>query len=347
MKVPTDLPVLGKLDLVVDNTLLSSAICSTQLAMRHVLHLTSKVDAAELTCGSALHEGLARWLVKGGDTEIALKRFDKVYHPWADANVPKVDEKGKPSRLRWEPVHRIFEHWLKTHPLEKWQFSVDPAHVEIPVWAPLGYISEKGNLREGVAAAGTPVIYMLGLLDAIGRKKTGGGTWSIDHKTTSNLGPWYRERQEDSAQFTGQLWAAEQRGLILNGAFLNGIELPNLNSSDSTCREHGVAYKRCALQHVKTMLFPVTRTRHELVAWEKTARGLAGKFLKLKAGVRDIHDVREVPMEGRFAGLCGRCTFRQFCREGRQAHQEGTFIKSPWSPLDHAQRRGGLRDKAA
>jgi len=306
-------------------------------------------------CGSALHEGWARWLVKGGNAEIALKRFDRVYQPWADENVPKVDEKGRSSRLRWAPVHRIFEHWLKTHPLDKWQFVVDPAHVEIPVWAPLGIIGGKSDTL-AIYAESYPdlryrpragLVIVLGLLDAIGKGKTGGGFWSIDHKTTSNLGSWYREDQEDSAQFTGQLWAAEKRGLILNGAYLNGMELPNLNSSDKICRDHGIAYKKCALQHCKTMLFPVTRTRHELVAWEKTARGLASKFLKIKTGVRDIHDVRELPMEGRFARMCRRCTFRNFCRQGRPAHQEGEFVKSPWNPLDHAQKRGGLRDKAA
>ena len=114
MHVPTDLPQLSKFDIIVDNTILESAICSTRVALRHVLGLTTKVEGVELVCGSAIHEGLARWAI-GKGPEVALARFDKVYKPWAEEHVPKLDDKGKPTRLRWAPVHRIFERWLKTH----------------------------------------------------------------------------------------------------------------------------------------------------------------------------------------------------------------------------------------
>lgn len=351
IKVAVDLPKVGKNDIIVDNTILSSvATCGTQAAMRHVLGLTARTDAAELEAGSAVHEALARWLVTGGDAKVALQRFDARYKPWA------AQHQGLGDRLAWSPVHRILKHWLETHDLKRWPWVVQPEHVEVPVWAELGAIRngklvtlDDHDVHAAGAIGGTPaLVFFIALLDAIGKKRTGGGIWSIDHKTGRGLNQWYKERQEDASQFTGQLWAAGQRGLDLAGIFINGLELPELHTSERKCAKHGMSYKACALAHVGTLVFPVTRSSAEIEAWELTARRLTKTFLRLRATIASVDDVRaKADMRGRFVGACSRCTFRDWCRQGRTVHGAKEFIKQPWNPLDHAQRRGGVRDEAA
>jgi hypothetical protein len=358
--IPTDLPRVTSQDLVVDNSILKSMICSTQGAMRHVLHLTTQHAKVELECGSAIHEGLARYFVTGDPTK-GLARFDKVYRPWALENVPKLDKEGRPSRLLWSPVHRIFERWLRDNPLKRFPFVVDPGHVEIPVWAPFGDFVD-GRLRPYDAederpdllknpTRRTPVVVMTALLDLIGKSKVAGGYWSIDHKSSSSLGPWFKDNNEDDSQFTGQLWLARQRiDVPLKGVMINGIELKSLNSSEKRCSKHGVPYVKCSLEpehHSPGLRFPVTRSRYEIDAWETTAIGLAKKYVRLRSHVSTLDDIRDLPMEGRFARLCSRCEFRDFCRLGRTKQAATEFKKEIWNPLDHAYQRGGLRDAAA
>lgn len=356
MNVVRDLPSVSPRDLIVDNTILTDTRkCQTLTAMRHVLGLATPSEAVELRCGSAVHEGLARYLVTGSAKK-ALARFDAAYQDWAASHAPKVDRDGKPHRLLWAPVHRILAHWLDAHPLNRWPLIVDPAHVEVPVWGELGVLIN-GKLKapdteiDGGPAHTHPSVegrvLMVALLDAIGKTRAVGGYWSIDHKTTSRIGDWFKQDQEDSSQFTGQLWLARQREIVgLHGVYINALELPRLNSSDRTCRDHGVPYKKCALAHIGSMLFPITRSSHEIENWESTARSIARTFLKLKTGVRDVHDVRELPMDGRFTRACGRCTFREWCRIGRPAHGASAFVEQRWNPLDHAWKRGGTKDAA-
>ena len=362
MHVPADLPRITKSDLVVDNSILSKMVCSTEGAMRHVLHLTLPNEAAELRCGSALHEGWARWLVTK-DPAAGLARFDELYRPWAAEHVPVLDREGKPHSRRWKPVHRIFERWLeKEGPRFLRQFSVDPMHVEIPVWAPLGALhegkfksfdpeneDEVDLLRDPKHRP--PVVVFAALLDAIVKKRSVGGYWSCDHKSAGGLHQWFRDRQEDASQFTGQLWAAKQRGVgPLKGVFINGMEIKSLNSSDKKCYKHGVPYHKCALEpehHAQGLLMPITRSRHEIDAWERTAIGLTKKYIRLRRKVETIDDVRELPMEGRFIGNCSRCTFRDFCRLGRTKIAAAKFVKNEWNPLEHAFTRGGVREHAA
>ena len=337
-------------------------ICSTYGAMRHVLNLTTPTEAAALVCGSALHEGWARWLVTKDPAE-GLGRFDKVYKAWSRESVPVQDKDGKPSRLLWRPVHRIFERWLEREgPRFLRIFSVDPAHVEIPVWAPLGIYDEENRKMLLDAAVRRfdflatpkkrePVVMMIALLDAIGKKRAVGGYWSIDHKSAGGLHQWFRDRQEDASQFTGQLWAAQQRGIgPLKGIFINGLEVKSLNTSDKRCPKHGVPYLKCALEpehHLPGLLMPLTRTLPEIDAWERTAIELTRKYIRLRARVETIEDIQHLPMEGRFVGNCTNCTFRDFCRLGRTPLAAKKFVKDEWNPLDHAYTRGGLRDVEA
>lgn len=315
---PSD--VLDETDLVVDNTILSDMVCSTRGAMRHVLGLGTKGEAAQLRAGSAIHEALAWWLC-GQPVEKALGRFDENYREWAKTNVPGDDQK----RLGWKPLKAILRHWFKTHPLEEWQFVVKAEEVEVALVAELGTI--KGEH-----------VVMVALLDAMGKNRRG-GRWSIDHKTTAKRFEQFKQEQEDSSQFTGQLWIAKQNGMELSGVFINRIEVREVPGSTRRCSNHGTTYEECGQQHLDHRLFPITRTPHEIEIWELTARKLVAKYIRLRNTVESVEDVRGLPMEGRFFRACTYCEFREWCRVGRPLGAVPTFVENRWNPLERAKEQ--------
>ena len=306
--------------LVVDNTILSDVPCSTKAAMRHVLGLTSGTESKELRCWQAVHEALAWWLCGQGVTA-ALARFEYSYRAWAEAHVPPDDARA------YATVSRVLQHWFRQHPPERWPFVVAAKDVERPLSAELMTLPSGQD------------VLMVALLDALGRVRTG-GWWSIDHKTAGWTGDRFQWRQEDSSQFTGQLWLAQQNPDLppLGGVYINAIHLKRPPSSDYRCATHKTPYKECGMQHLEHMLFPVTRTQHEVETWAVTARRLVRRLLNLRETVREPKDVRALPMEGRFIGMCGFCEFRDWCRQGRPAGAVRTFTEERWNPLEHAAR---------
>lgn len=306
-------------DLTVDNTILTSvARCKTQAAMRHVLGLTSGEEGIELRVGQAVHEVLA-WWASGRPDEASLTRL-RPYDAWVKDHLPPNDD-----RLSGRNVRRITAFWLKHHPLSSWQFVVKPEEVEVPMVHELGEV--KGYK-----------VTMVALLDLIGKNKTG-GRWSVDHKTTKQVGKWFEDDQDTSSQFTGQLWLAKQKGIMLSGVYINALEYPRLNSSDRKCSAHGgVPYVECALKHVSSKLFPVIRTPREIDAWELTAHRLVRSYIRLLHTVESPADIESVPMDGRFTRSCSRCEFREWCSIGRPAGAAKSFKKDRWDPIAHSQK---------
>jgi len=304
-------------DIVVDNTILKSvAVCHTQAALQHVLGLTTSEDAKQLLAGQYAHETLAWWLCKR-PIEEALGRL-KPYKEWCEGKVPEDDP------LAYRNVRKIMRSWLKQHPLETWQLIVKPEEVEVPLSAVL--LPKEGKRGR---------VVMVALLDALAKRRTG-GRYSVDHKTTRNVNEYFTDEQEDSAQFSGQLWLAAQHDVRLAGIFINAIEFWKVPSSSRRCTQHGTTYEECGLQHLKHKLFCITRTPHEIKTWEVTARGLVQEFLQLREQVKTVEDVRKLPMQGRFTRACRNCSFRDFCRMGRPLGSAKSFLHRPWDPLAHA-----------
>jgi hypothetical protein len=315
-------------DIIVDNTILASvAACSTQAALRHVLHLTTTADAAPLIAGQYAHEVLAWWLL-GVEPAAALRRLDG-YRRWAQGKVA-ADDKLAPGN-----VHRILEHWMAMRPLATWPLLVESGQVEVPLVGVLGVLEAGKPVLPREDHDGEPRVVMVALLDAIGRRRTG-GHYSIDHKTTSNVNDYFKDSQEDSSQFTGQLWLAAENGHTLHGVYVNAVEFWTVPSSSRACKTHGSTYAECGLKHLKHFLFPVTRSTHEIATWPITARQLTRKFLRLRARVASIEDVRTLPMEGRFVRACRNCSFREWCRRGRPASMAQEFVREEWNPLVRA-----------
>lgn len=306
---------IGADDVVVDNTILKSvASCSTQAALLYVLGRTTAEEAKQLLAGQYAHEVLAWWLL-GRDDEAALDRLDP-YRRWASDKVPADDP------LAYANVRKILRNWLKRHPVGSFEVRVEADAIEVPMAAELAVVQGQR-------------VVMVALLDALGKRRTG-GRWSVDHKTTRNVNEWFIDGEEDSSQFTGQLWIAKQHGMLLAGVYINAIEFWKVPGSDRRCASHGTPYSECGLQHLKHRLWPITRSAHEIETWERTAVRLAKRFLVLRARVKTAEDVRTLPMEGRFTRACRNCQFRDWCRMGRPKGAMKSFLHHPWDPIARA-----------
>lgn len=307
-------------ELLVDHTKLAAmAACSTRAAVRYALHLNPPGDATVLEVGSAVHAGYATWFETGGDVEEAVAVVKRM------ATWETLDARLMPRR-----IVDVFRYHLKSRPIGSFPLVVDPGHVEVAAEslpeAPLGVLKD-----------GTPITF-IALPDVVGRKRGVGGWWVGEHKTTSRLGDWWADDQMTGDQAVGQLWVVRQRmpEHTIHGVMIHGIEFPNPKTSTRRCPDHGKPYKECDLYHVNHTYLWRTPTKHEMVIWEATARKLAIQLGKLLAAVGDLHDVRTLPMEGRFRRACGRCELRAWCDQGRPAHGLNEWVKREWDPRSHA-----------
>jgi len=308
---------------VVDNTILSDvALCHTRGALKHVLGLTARAEAVELRAGQAVHAALARLLYAGKTTSVsvgaALDVFDRHYREWVKG-VQLPDD-----RYAWQHLRAVLALWMKRHPIERWPFVVEKGDIEVAVRLPLPGV-------EGVE--------FVGLIDALVRKKTGGGWWVLDHKTAKRLDAWWRSHQEVSSQFTGYSWGAEEtRGIHVSGAVVNGVGIPKVYTSSAICRDHKVAYRECGLQHAEAEYKWVSRGPQEVAAWLMTAQRVTREYLRLRKRVESIDDIRTVAMQGRFKyGACGNCFAKAWCAQGRPVKRvKAVFKVDRWDPIAHA-----------
>lgn len=315
-------------DVVVDNSTMSAVMkCSTLAVVEYGLHLRAKTEGAALTVGQAGHAAMAEWL-DTGDAHLALKVYKREYAhvaaPALDALTP--DDKDR-ERLAFPRTRQILRDWFDARPPATWPLVVAAGDTELPVSALLMTLKD-----------GRRVVFVA-LLDALGKRRSG-GLWSIDHKFRRTVTDWWKEKQEDAAQFTGQKWLGGEWGLDLAGVYVNAIELPPPRTGKSKCRDHGVSYFECDMKHLKHELFPVTRSAGEIAAWQRTLARAVPRWVALKERVKTLDDIATVPMEGRFNESCTFCSLRKWCRVGRPSGGRGDwFVEHQWNPL--AERRGG------
>jgi hypothetical protein len=176
-------------------------------------------------------------------------------------------------------------------------------------------------------------------MDGLPVDRTSGLTALLEHKFTGNISQdWLKTFKLDS-QLSGYLWAAQQHLGDANvlGAYLNVIETRMVPSSDRKCKEHGVAYAECGLQHVKSVLTFIERTPDEIAHWKATAIGLARRYRDLLRKFPTVDYLGAVHAQGKFHGRCRFCGFYDFCAGGRKAIEVPIlFAVHPWRPLEYA-----------
>jgi hypothetical protein len=315
---------------VVDFSALKDAVCSTRMALRHVLHRRPKAAGIPLVRGGLLHEALASW-VEGGEVETVVTAFKTSYRPLFEAAVEAGTIEAD-SVWHWKSSARILRHRL-----ESWNEH------------PLPYVGVPGMVEVAVVKKDiVPGVDYVALLDWIVRSTTG-AMWLLDWKTKKSLTPWFAEQERTSAQYVGQVACAADTGIEVSGCLSVGIEVGKLNSSDKKCKTHSMPYKDCALEHVTApRIVPIQPTTRDVEGWEGTAKRLTKKLLRLKERVNSLEDVSGLPQEGRFHQACSFCDFREYCDLGRPANWVARMtVEETWNPLHEASKRASRKEARA
>lgn len=304
----------------IDNSILCSvATCDTRTVLRYILGYTTREERANLLSGTAGHDANAEYFRTAGDKQAALDKFAEVYRDWADANVPPDD------RLTYENTHNIMNAWYDAHPLDKADFTVDPAQVEIGFSFPLDSEGE---------------YVFVGRIDAIVTDNATSRARVLDHKFPGRIDAKFARNFKTDTQFTGYIWAASQTlGIPVDGGYVNGIEFSRLPSDPSRkCAKHGTTYDECGFLHLNSQLLIVNRTPQQIARWRVNALALAKRFAELKRKYNLPDYLPAVPMQGTFIyATCAFCEAHDFCITGKPVAQiDSLFQISPWEPFEHA-----------
>lgn len=289
--------------LCVSNSLLKDmATCQTRTYLSWVLRKTVEGEFGPMLLGSALHIALAKHL-QGGTIKECMKLFRESYKEWAIEHIDPNDKYN--ARLSWENSRKVLRYWLEAHPLESFQFTVNPKLVEVPFAVPLD-------------AAGS--IVLRGILDALVRHKETLKLFVLDHKSTSSVNSWWLQQFKLESQITGYMWGVQsQTDEEVVGGYINAIPvslLPGTSNPARKCITHHVAYSECQPLHVGGELLMVMRSPQQIKMWRETAINLAKDFSELAKVAPN--DIRSIPVEGMFNGQCRTCSFVDFCRNGRE-----------------------------
>lgn len=305
--------------LYVDNSLLTSLDCSTKAVLRHVHGMTSIEEQANLISGRCNHTWMASWY-RARDVAQADVEFMGAYKEWADENLPLDD------RLGFNNLSNIHKAWADSHDLMDLPYGVTPDLIEVAFKFPL---SDDGE-----------IVYT-GRMDLIVHSLTGGQVYPEDHKFTGNISSYWRDKWRLESGLTGYVWACGQYvgdARLVPGALVNAVETRKLPNSDRRCKDHGVQYAECSLQHAKFELMgPFTRTPEAIAEWKKTAIHLAKRYKDLLVRYPDIEQLHYVRTQGKFFNSCGFCDFQEFCSVGRPLQYVNSMLKyEPWSPFNEA-----------
>ena len=336
--------------LFVDNSLLSSVDCSTDVALRHVHHYTSLKDRAPIRAGSACHHALDTWF-QHKDKLKAMAAFEEHYRDFADENVEDPED-----RLTWENTSSILDNWLDTKGVELIKdVEIIPGMVEVGFAYPLGIdaVSKPkqrttaeftvDDLKRGYEGVDCEFI-MCGRFDMLVRWKKSNSIYVWENKSTGSVAR-LKDTIRFGSQFADYLWAAKKilaqmsplHSVQVSGVFVNAIEFRKMPGSDRRCNTHGVKYSECKFMHLgHAFLGPVGRSPEALVEWEKTAVHLAKRYRDILTKYPKISDVPKLRTQGQFEyGRCPNCTFADFCLAGRPMAAIDAMLKvEAWSPFD-------------
>lgn len=306
----------GKLS--VSNSLLKDvATCDTKAYLAWVLRKTIEGEFGPMLLGSALHLALAEYF-RGRTRKECMIVFRKAYKAWAVEHIDPNDKFN--ARLSWPNARLVLKYWLKAHPRSSFPFTVDPNFVEIPFAAPL----TKDN-----------TIILRGILDLLVRHKESQKFYILDHKSTGSVNSWWLAQFQLESQIPGYMFGVQaQTDEEVVGGYINAIPvglLPGMSTPHYKCRTHSVPYAECQPLHVGGDLLHVPVSHERIAMWKRQAIRLATRYKALlelsnvsQAKQQDAIDT--IGTQGMFNGACRFCSFRDWCRNGRQAKLIPTML---------------------
>lgn len=280
--------------LTVSNSVLAAtAKCDTEAYLKFHKGLAAKEQVAQLHAGTAIHEALAGHF-RGLSKIHCLAEFAAAY---------QGTEAYEDTPYAFGSVMRILDKWLSENPLASLPFEVV-------------------TVEERVKVPFAPGVEFSVKLDALVKSKIDGGLYVVDHKTTAHLTDYWLAKYELDSQMTGYLWAVNElyreKGLVVQGAVINAIEIKHIPNSNRKCRDHGVEYFECGLHHLKTRFFgPILRSPEQIENWKRNAEELTDSYTQL-TGYSNLSGVRQ---QGMFSNSCSFCDFKPFCLAGRPEEQ--------------------------
>lgn len=323
--------------LYIDNTIIKSVSgCSLQAVLRHVLHWNSREESVHLRAGTAMHEAQAVWnreLVRREHPDLAreraMQKFAAEYKTYADLWVPLDTPLA---RLAYDNLATILDEWFATRVGKLPWYVPDERLIEVGFAYPLD--------AEGR-------IIGFGRFDLIARDNKDFSLIVIDHKSTGRIDLAWTDSWALDPQVTHYTWGSLQHVPDVKGFYVNGIEFSKLPSSDKKCREHGLPYNECARAHMKAQILgPVKRSPELLLRWQLDALRAAEKFRWYAENydpnlVGTTPDLSNVEMEGPFTNTCRFCTFKDWCRTGRNENSLPVmFEQDEWHPFDPREFEG-------
>lgn len=286
--------------------------CPAKYLLRIREGWTSRRKTAALGFGGAVHVGLAEWY-RSRDPH---KVFGAIEATWPD-NHPVDDYRDKQKCLQ------VLSDYIKTYPKETFTVVGVPDHPMIECTFTLdtgmfldceqcGSPEVNGHRCANCSKDVEPIEYG-GIFD--GLVEWGNTVYVLEHKSTSQLGPYYFNQFKPNNQITGYVWAAEQlSGRRCGGAIINAM---------------GV-YKASATRFERQV---TNRSSAEIAAWLRNVK-------------HSCQMIREAERTGRWPMFTPSCTQYGLCEfhnvhilgdaKDQQSRLETDYVRDNWSYEDRS-----------
>lgn len=303
---------MSKIINIDNSTLVPVSECTSQSVLK-ALGYRGVETSEPLDVGSAVHDGLEGYFtskaVHGG-----LKAFDKSWTSYFPEE-RLIDR----DQYQYNNVRDIFLEYCIRHPIDSLPFEV--LETEKMVGMPL-------------EESGTVWFWMKRDLKVV--EKATGVIVPLDHKTTGwdvSAVTW-QKKWRMASQLSGYIWATQKEtGMQCPFAYVNGIQINKLPTSEKRCKVHKMKFSECRLEHTNFALLTYTREPHQLEQWWRDCMLLAFKYKKLIEQYPDLESVANAPCEGTFNRSCDWCEFDRYCRMGKRVQfAESLLVEGKWEP---------------
>lgn len=295
----------------VDNFALSNFMsCPAKYKLRMVDGWTIRRKSAALGFGGVLHEALAAWYKTG----LVGKGLEAINEKWP-AEYPIDDYRTKTK------CAEVFLQYTKNYPVENWHIvgMPDQPQIEVtftldtgmflPCWFCEGLdSSDRWNPVCSRCGERKEVIEYGGIFD--GLVEFSSNVYVLEHKSTSQMGPYYFNQFKPNNQVTGYTWAGGKlSGGRVAGAIINAI---------------GV-YKASPTKFAREI---TTRSSNEIDEWLENVYNVCRQ-------IKDCERREFWPMYTPSCTQFGKCEYHDVHVLGhpteRAKRLEQDYVKQPWS----------------
>ncbi len=285
-----------------DSTMLGAfRSCPQKMFRTYVEHWKPKSESVHLIAGGAFAKGIevarqAYYIHDHNQEDSIAMGMQALLEAYGDFD-PPADSAKSPTRMAG-----ALEFYFENYPLD--------AASAVPLTFPDGRKAIEFSFAEPLEimhpVTGDPILYT-GRCDMIA--DFCGGQYTVDEKTTSQLGASWPKQWEMRSQFTGYQWAANRAGLNVQGTLVRGVSILK------TKYDH--------LQHV------TYRSPYEVARWlDQTHRDIARAIEMWK------DDYWDYSLDHACAEY-GGCSMVNVCKSAEpEAWLPMYFEKRVWSPLD-------------